>query len=153
MLSNGFDKPLLLTRKPSRLLAAYLALLHTLGVLALLQALAIPTFGQVGLWILLTLSAGFHARYHRRQCDHSNTGWVWQASGAFVRGNDDAIYSLITNKSVCTPWFVILTVTGVEQRPRRLLFIRDQLDVDTFRRLRVRLQLHYDDTASSNEPA
>ena len=153
MLSNGFDKPLHLTRKPSRLLAAYLVLLHVLVLLALLQPLALASWVQAGLWLIWIFSAGYHRYQYRRQSDVHYDDWVWQTGGTFVRGQESACYTVVAAKSLCTPWFVRLTLAGMDGRQQRLLVVRDQLDVDTFRRLRVRLQLHYDEAASSKDPA
>ena len=150
MLSNGFDKPLHLKRKPSRLLAAYLVCLHALALLALLQPLALSILVTAALWGSLLASAGYHVRYFRRQCDDETTYWVWQASGTWLRGGKEQVYTLVSAKSVNTPWFVIVTLSNLTQQ-QRLLVLCDQLDADTFRRLRVRLRLHYDEAVASSE--
>jgi hypothetical protein len=151
MLSNGFDKPLHLNRKPSRLFAGYLVLLHALALLALLQPLALSALAKGGLWSLLICSVGYHLRYFLQQCDVHNAYWVWQSGGAWLRDIEEHCYTVVTSRSVNTPWFVVVTLACVDQPAQRILVLRDQLDPDTFRRLRVRLKLAYDEVAASSD--
>ena len=151
MLSNGFDKPLHLNRKPSRLFAVYLVLLHALALLALLQPLALSNLALGGLWSLLIYSVGYHLHNFRQQCDMHNAYWVWQSGGAWLRDIEEHSYTVVTARSVNTPWFVLVTLACVGQPAQRILILRDQLDSDTFRRLRVRLKLYYDEAAASSD--
>jgi len=153
MLSNGFAGPLRLQRKPSKLLASYLIVLHLLGLIALLLPIAMSGAWQGVLLGLLTLSAVYHVHYYRQQRDDTSSYWVWLDSGNWRYGDENRTYQLVVSKSVQTPWFVALTLTDTQQQ-RRLLFVRDQLAADTFRHLRVRFKLHHEVTASGrDEPA
>jgi len=153
MLSNGFAGPLRLQRKPSKLLAGYLIVLHLLGLMALLSPMMMPGVVQGVLLGLLTLSAMYHVRYYRQQHDATSAFWVWLDSGVWRHGDESRTYQLVVSKSVQTPWFVSLTLVN-DQQQRRLLFVRDQLAADTFRHLRVRFKLHHEVTASGrDEPA
>lgn len=152
MLSNGFDKPLHLRRKPSRLLLIYIVALHLLAGFSLLQPINLAGFAFSILWLCLIVSAGFHVWYYQRQSRDSTTYWIWQASGAWVRAADeDQLYILDTSKSVSTPWFVMVMLRNTNRQYIRNLIVSDQLDADMFRRLRARLKLHYDDAAVRNE--
>jgi len=152
MLSNGFARPLRLKRKPSRLLATFLVAIHTMALIALLQPLAVNAIVHTALFASLLLSAIYHVMHFRRQCVGQDD-WVWQASGIWQRGDADQPYTLVLAKSLQTPWFVTLTLADLEQRQQRLLVMRDQLDADSFRRLRVRVKLHHDETAARSEDA
>ena len=151
MLSNGFARPLHLKRKTSRLLAAFLVNMHVLALLALLQPLALNSILQVLLFGVLLFSGIYHAVLFRRQSDGQHF-WTWQAGGAWRYGEVDQAYALVSSSTVQTPWFVTLTLSNRQQQ-RRLLVVRDQLDADTFRRLRVRVKLAHEDAAANSEEA
>jgi hypothetical protein len=151
MLSNGFARPLHLKRKPSRLLAGYLVILHVLAAVALLQPLALSVYTHAVLWLVLLSSAGYHVRYYWRQRDGDDVYWIWQAGGAWLHGDDEQLLALVSSKSVATPWFVRVTLAGLDRKQQHLLIVRDQLDADSFRRLRVRLKLDHDEAAASSE--
>lgn len=153
MLSNGFARPLHLRRKASRLLVSYLVGLHVLALLALLQALNISTGTHMLLYGVVLGSAVLQAAYLRRQLDQESAYWVWQVGGAWLRTDSDRLFHLVSGRSVQTPWFVTLTLAAQGQPRQRLLIVRDQVDADTYRRLRVRLQLHHEDAAVKREEA
>lgn len=150
MLSNGFDRPLHLRRKTSRLLAAYLVTVHGLALSALLQPLALTLALHIVLYVGLFASAIYHIVYFVRQHDEHGY-WVWMSGGVWRYTAEERVLSLITNKTVQTPWFVLVTLVDNERRKVRLLIIRDQVDTDTFRRLRVRLRLHHDEATAGSE--
>jgi len=152
MLSNGFDKPLHLRRKSSRLLAAYLVVVHGLALIALLQSLAVTQLTHAMLYTCLLASLACHAVYFRRRADGKNY-WVWHPGGVWRQGLEERAFRLLAAESIQTPWFALVTLINVEQQRRRLLIVRDQLDADTFRRLRVRLRLHHDEAALSSDEA
>lgn len=153
MLSSGFARPLRLRRKTSRLLAVYLASLHLLGLLALLQPLAVVTVIHGLLYLLWAGSAVFHTMYFYRQRDVAGDFWVWQGGGDWLRTGQHQLYSLDAGQSLQTPWFVIVTLVAPELPRQRLLCLCDQLDSDSFRRLRVRLKLYHDDAVARHEEA
>lgn len=146
MLSNGFAGPLRLQRKRSKLHAAYITSLHLLAVLALIQPINLPVMVLGILFVLLCFSALFHFRYFNLQQDES-TFLIWQESGLWQYENEVEPYRLIMRKTVQTNWFVTLTLVN-SHRERRLLVVRDQLEPDIFRKLRIRLKLHQDVTAA-----
>jgi len=152
MLSNGFARPLCLQRKRSLLLASYLIVIHLLGLIALFQPMQISSFVLGLVLVLLAISAAYHFRYYRLQCDDA-LYWIWHANASWQYGEPTQTWQLALSKSVQTPWFVTLTLVSPQQQ-RRVLIVRDQVDADTFRRLRVRLKLHHEDAAAagSDEP-
>ncbi|MBI1421924.1 MAG: hypothetical protein GC149_00575 [Gammaproteobacteria bacterium] len=153
MLSNGFYKPLHLRRKFSRLLAAFLILLHALALLALLQSLAMPEGIHAGLYGFLLLSTVYHTK-HLWSLRDTGAYWVWQSAGTWQRTDEEKTYRVVIARSVQTPWFVSLTLTAGSGNRHSLLIVRDQLHADTFRRLRVRLKLYQeDDAAAAGEDA
>jgi hypothetical protein len=145
MLSNGFANTICLRRRPSRLLAAYLIVIHLLALTALLQPLAVPAwFGAIGFGAVL-ISIGYHSRLYLRLADSANAYWIWNSDGYWRHGALQGVFSLQEPGSVNTPWFVVLILSGPDGKSRRrLLLIRDQLDADDFRRLRVRLRFFHD---------
>ncbi len=149
MLSNGFARPLRLKRKPSLILAGFLITVHVMGLIALLQPLAVNTLALYLLYASLMFSAVYHVAFFRRQIDDQEC-WIWSADGTWHFGNTERRFSLVLSKSVQTPWFVTLTLADSDKQ-LRVLIVRDQLDADTFRRLRVRVKLYQEDTAASRE--
>ena len=148
MLSNGFAGPLALRRRPSTILTVYLVCLHGLAALALLQPLELVPSVRVCLWLMLIVSGLYHWRYARQQCDAAQY-WVWSDKGGWQYGDDPRAYTLRAGKSVATPWFVTLALSSPGQKIQRLLIVRDQLEPDTFRRLRVRIRLSYEVSEAS----
>ncbi|MEJ2362746.1 MAG: hypothetical protein P8Z75_15275 [Gammaproteobacteria bacterium] len=148
MLFNGFARPLRLKRNRSRLLAAYLVIAHVLAFVALSQPLAIGAVWQVLLYLAWLCSAILNWRYYRHQHDDHGQYWIWQTSGDWLRTGEARLYSLNLSRSLQTPWFVTVTLSAAGIKNQRLLIFRDQLDADTFRRLRVRLKLAHDVTAT-----
>jgi len=149
MLSNGFARPLHLRRKASLVLAGFLIVLHVLALIALLQPLAITALVHDLLYPSVVCSVVYHAVFYRHQIDKAHY-WIWHAGGSWQYSDNERLFSLVLPRSVQTPWFVALTLTDTRQR-QRLLIVRDQLDADTFRRLRVRVKLHQEDTAAARE--
>lgn len=153
MLFNGFARPLRLKRKPSPLLGLYLVCLHGLALFALCQPLAIPLVAHVVLLIVWLASVVYHAFYYRRQHDDEPSAWVWQSGGSWLRGRAAQAYSLIIRRSLQTPWFVMLCLAAPGRKPVYLLILYDQIDADSFRRLRVRLKCYQDEaTARRDDP-
>lgn len=152
MLYNGFAGPLRLKRKLSRLLGGYLVSLHGLALYALCQPLAMPTGVHVILLIGWLASFMYHIRYFWLLRDNEAQAWVWQAGGCWLRGSDSPVFSLVINRSLQTPWFVILALSAEGQKPENLLVLRDQVDENSFRRLRVRLKFFsQDDTTARRD--
>jgi hypothetical protein len=152
MLSNGFDKSLHLKRKTSRVLAVYLVLIHGLVLIALVQPLAIALLIQAMLYAGLFASIAYHVVYFRRQSD-GQYYWVWHSGGVWQHGLEGQVFRLLSARCIQTPWFVLVTLINIENQRRQILIVRDQVDADTFRRLRVRLKLHHDEAAASREEA
>lgn len=153
MLLNGFDTPLHLRRKPSRVLLAYLIVIHLLAALALLSPIAVQGIAYFTLWLLLVVSIGYHFNYYQTN-SHDDTGyWIWQTDSTWVRATGDANACRLTPaRTVSTPWFVLVTLRGPAQQ-QRLLIVYDQVAPDTYRRLRVRLKMYYEEAAAGNEDA
>lgn len=138
MLFNGFETPLHLKRKPSRMLAGYLLGGHMLALLALSHALAVPFVLHLGLWLLWGASLVYHGyRYWPRSYD-SQAWWVWQARSDWVYNSAPAPALMQLHNAVVTAWFILVTLRNA-QTTRRCLYFADQLEADTWRRLRVRL--------------
>ena len=138
MLSSGFETPLHLKRKPSRLLAGYLLCGHVFVLLAFIQALAIPVALHVVLWLLWAASIVYHLfRYWPYSYD-THAYWVWQAGGDWLRHESTETTVMHLKNVVQTPWFILVTLHA-ENASQRCLYFVDQLDAPTWRRLRVRL--------------
>lgn len=152
MLSSGFSKPLLLKRKPSRLLAVFLLVMHGLALVALLLPLALTAVVYAALYLGWVASAFFHLIYYQRQQDNE-AYWVWESSGTWRYGDSQQAFQVVQAKTVQTPWFVTITLRNAEGQQQLLLILHDQLDADSFRRLRVRLKLHQEEAAASSEEA
>jgi hypothetical protein len=152
MLSSGFSRPLPLKRKPSRLFAVFLLVMHGLALAALLLPLALTDVVHTALFVGLMASAFFHLAYYQRQQDNE-AYWVWDANGSWRYGDNHQAFQVVLTKTVQTPWFVTIALRNAERQQQLLLILGDQLDADSFRRLRVRLKLHQEEAATSSGEA
>lgn len=138
MLSNGFDKPLYLRRKPSTQLAIFLFVVHILALLSLARALAIPLPVHVILWLLWGASVFYYTcRYWPRSYDKGQY-WIWQANGDWVINTEPVHTVMSLRNTVITAWFILVKLYD-KHGTRHCIYFADQLDADTWRRLRVRL--------------
>jgi len=149
MLSNGFASTIRLKRRPSRLLAAYLILVHLLALFALLSPLAVAAWLRTVGFGVVMLSIGYHSRLYPRLADTSTAHWTWNPDGYWRHAAQQGVFILQTSACVNTSWFVVVILNGPNGKDRRrLLLIRDQLDADAFRRLRVRLRFSHDEASA-----
>lgn len=149
MLSNGFANTIYLARRPSRLLAAYLILIHLLAFLALLSPLAVPVWLHAIGFCAILISIGYYLRQYLHQVDTGSAHWNWNSDGNWRHGAAEGVFNLQAESSVNTPWFVVVSLRGTDgEDRRRLLIIRDQLDADDFRRLRVRLRYFHEEASA-----
>jgi len=154
MLLNGFETPLHLKRKPSRLFLLCIVFLHFIAGFSLLQPLAVPNTIHGILWIMLCASAVYHVYYYQQKSHDSDSFWLWQAGVDWLQQTDDeSRYQPVLTKTVSSHWFVLLTLCNENAKQQRLLILRDQLSPDCFRRLRVRLKMYHEDAANSKEDA
>ena len=137
MLSNGFDKPLYLRRKPSLQLAVFLFVVHVLALLALTHALAVPLHLHIILWLVWAASAIYYAAYYWPRSYDKGPYWVWQANGAWVFDSEPVHTVMSLRHSVITAWFVLVKLYD-SHGTRHCLYFADQLEADTWRRVRVR---------------
>lgn len=152
MLFNGFAEPLRLKRKSSRLLGVYLLGLHGLALLVLCLPLAISYGLHLVLYFLLLMSAIYYVFYYSQQHDNDITTWVWQKGGGWIRNQSTSVvYSLRLRRSLQTPWFVMISLSAQGYKPEHLLILYDQVDADSFRRLRVRLKFYQDEATAFRE--
>ena len=139
MLSNGFDVPLRLTLKASKILIRFQLSVHLLAIVALGLPSNIPLVVRIFFFIFVIASAAIMQRKyrHRKSCDEL---FVWQKKALWVE--------YLAGKEICwlcqpgnlvTPWFVVVRLCNKEQKCPLLIFW-DQCDAQSFRRLRVKLK-------------
>ena len=137
MLSNGFAAPIRLEPKTSTRFLVFIVITHTLAVIALMHPSSL-NYGVRLLFVLAVIASGI---YHYRKQKFAKHGlWIWQTSGDWQSVQDNftdtwqlqRIYSL-------TRYFVALRLVNNTGKRQDLLWVYDQFDAQTFRRLRVRL--------------
>ena len=150
MLSNGFEVPLHLQLKKSKLYLGFLIGNHMLALLAISLPSSIPVLIKV----VIAIAVFVHAVIQTRKYSQSFVQppiWVWQKSGIWfeLSRNDEAIWLCGTHHLI-TSWFVIVDLYNDENKHSLLIF-KDQCSVDSFRRLRVRLKYYQEPVASPTD--
>jgi len=107
-------------------------------LVALARPLAIPFAVHILCWLLWGLSIVYHVyRYWPHSYD-TQQYWVWQVNGDWVNNTEPAHTVMQLKHAIVTAWFILVRLRS-EHATRHCIFFADQLDADTWRRLRVRL--------------
>ena len=139
MLSNGFDVPLRLKLRPSKLLFQFQVLMHGLALLALMLPSSLLFEIKFMLVVILIIHLAFVTRRYRQQLN-SNEQLIWQKGDLWISLIADSVTSWnCLSNTLVKAWFVIVNLSN-ENGNRTLLIVKDQCDALTFRRLKVRLK-------------
>lgn len=142
MLSNEFNKPLRLRRKTSRILTLYLLLIHTFGVTAVFLAGMPPSIKWLAM-IAIIFSGVYYFRFYFPKTWDENKEWVWQKDDLWVQKSKTVIsYWKMQQRHVSTPWFIITRLKSDTGKMSNFVLVKDQVDENDFRRLRVRLKYY-----------
>lgn len=139
MLSNGFDAPLHLRLKASKVLIRFQLSVHMLAIFALGLPSNIPLAVKVFLFVFVIVSAVIMQRNYRHRIPRDEL-FVWQKKALWVEYLDGGETCWLCRPgNLVTPWFVVVRLCRKEQK-RSLLIFWDQCDAQLFRRLRVKLK-------------
>jgi len=120
-----------------------------LGLLSLLPSLAVPGWLRAIGFGVVVISIGYHSRLYSRMADTDTAHWIWNPDGYWRHAAHQGVFTLQASACVNTYWFVVVMLNGPHGKDRRrLLLIRDQLEADAFRRLRVRLRFIHDEASA-----
>jgi hypothetical protein len=142
-LSGKYATPLHLELHASRRMAAWLLLVHAVGILVLpFAALPLPATLAVAAGILVSLVWHWprHASRTAPACIRTLT---WNADGSCHMQRQDGAACLVTlrRQAFVQPWLVILQLREAGYLCRHLVIVPDMLEPASFRHLRVRLKL------------
>ncbi len=141
-MAHRIPAPIWFNTRPSRILAAYIGVLHALAFAALF-----PT--PLPAWALVTAAVGltFHGAWcvRGRAFQRGAAGVKalhWQADGAWRVLAGDGRMHRYTHVLVrmAHPWLILVELGGAKCRPRTLVLAADSADAEVLRRLRVRLR-------------
>ena len=139
MLSNGFDTPLRLELKTSKILISFQLLVHLLAIVAISFPSSVPIFIKFVLFVFVAVSAVMLQRKYRYRLHHVEL-FVWQKNSLWIEsGGDKQQVWECQPGNLVTPWFVVVRLCS-ENKKLSLLIVKDQCDAQSFRRLRVKLK-------------
>ncbi len=138
MLSNGFAIPIRIEPTPSRYFVVLALSVHGLAILALMLPSSMPIWLRVLIGLGVLVSCVYHLK---NNTGNRNTSWVCQVTGQWYRSKDNGQYGWhLSGVSTLTNLFVSFSLCNDAGKKAKLLIFRDQLDENTFRRLRVYLR-------------
>ena len=150
MGSHDEQPPLVIRPGFSRLLAGLVLVTH-LGALAVAAMLPVAWPWRLGLGVSIFLSLGYNWATHVQPLHP----WalfeaVWEADGTWTltRLSGDAVTATLLPSTFVAVGMVVLNLRCSRFRTYSLVLLRDGLDPDLLRRLRVRLRLHEADDSS-----
>ena len=149
MLSNGFEIPIRLDAVPSRLYFYFILLVHALAMIAMLYPSSINSLLRGLMAIGVIISCIYHLTIQLRA---DRWVWIWQQSGLWLGEQDGFQVAWRLHHTFSeTYWFIAIRLVNDLNQKQDLLLLRDQLDADSFRRLRVRLRFAQVDATRPGE--
>jgi hypothetical protein len=138
MLLNGFNRPLRLTLKPSRLLFYHLYFVHSLAILAIVFA-ALPDFYSAVLLLAVVLSILLQIKKHRQQSASIIEKWVYPGHGEWLQvlANHTVRWQQVKAYQLPGIFSVVVLCNKINNRHKHLLLVYDQMEKGMFRRLQV----------------
>ncbi len=138
MSSNGFEIPIRLDRKPSYYQLGFSVITHCLALVASIYSSGLPLIVKLVLIILIGISFVYQAR----AIITNLPVWVCYKNGEWLLQSESGseVWQLVAVQSV-TPWFATFQLRNSANRKIDVLVVRDQVDDQTYRRLRVYLKL------------
>ena len=149
MLSNGFETHIRVDPVSSKLYLYFVFVTHALAIFALIYPSSLPVWLRSITGVCVIMSGIYHAR---SETHSKHWRWIWQRSGEWKTQQDNYQYPWrIQRIFSLTKWFVAIRLSDDLGRRENLLLFCDQLDAQSFRRLRVRLQYAQVDAANPGE--
>jgi len=146
MLSNGFDAPLHLHLKPSKSLYQFHLLAHGMAMLAIFIPSGLLLEIKAFLLVSVVLQFGLITRNYR-QLQNTKEQFIWQKGDIWLSKSADSVTSwTCLPNTLVKARFVIVNLAN-ECNKRTLLIMSDQCDIQTFRRLKVRLKYYQGEAA------
>jgi toxin CptA len=138
---TGFTDPIRLRPRASARLAIGLVVTHA-GAAAIAALLAWPIWARVLLVIFVSSSLLWSLAWHVLHRGDAAMEAVLQADGSWIleTGQVEARPATLAADSLVTPQLTVLVFRLADGRRRSLLLLPDNIDPDSFRRLRVRLR-------------
>jgi hypothetical protein len=140
-MTAGFTGPIRLRPKGSALLATGIACSHT-GALVIVALLPWPAWAQVSVAMLLSGSLLWSFAWHVLHRGDAVTEAILLGDGSWrVRaGHAEPVSATLAHDSLVTPYLTVLVFKLADGRRRSLLMLPDNIEPETFRRLRLRLR-------------
>ncbi|MGQ0595485.1 MAG: protein YgfX [Gammaproteobacteria bacterium] len=148
-MTAGFTGPIRLQPTGSALLGTGIAFSHT-GALVIVALLPWPAWARVSVAMLLCGSLVWSLAWHVLHRGDAVTEAILQGDGSWTvrAGPAEPVSATLANDSVVTPYLTVLLFKLADGRRRSLLVLPDNIEPETFRRLRVRLRFPLSGTAS-----
>jgi hypothetical protein len=146
MLSNGFDAPLRLKLSPSRLFVYFQLFVHGIALFGIMLPSALSLMSKAGLALFIVIHFIRLLRDYYRQSKQNELTVVIKGNHWFLYEKE--LESVWTCEAVTltTAWFLLVKLTN-DVGHRSLLVSKDQCDMQTFRRLKVKLKFFQGDAA------
>jgi hypothetical protein len=140
-MTAGFTAPIRLRPRGSALLAAGIAFSHT-GALVTVALLPWPAWARVSAAMLLSGSLLWSLAWHVLHRGDAVTEAILQGDGSWTvrAGHAEPVSATLANDSVVSPYLTVLVFKLADGRRRSLLLLPDNVEPETFQRLRVRLR-------------
>ncbi len=153
-MSRKYATPLHLEPKCSTRLAWFLRCTHGAALLVLMfsELTANQTFGLVSM--VLVSFVYITSRYVLKIFSTSIKSMTWLDNERWIlqqRGGETVKASLLGNAFI-RPWLVIVCLKDENRKRHNVLLLPDMLDINTFRRLRVRLLIEINQVEADTRP-
>jgi hypothetical protein len=138
-MTAGFTGPIRLRPRGSALLATGIAFSHT-GALVIVALLPWPAWARVSAAMLLSGSLLWSLAWHVLHRGDAVSEAILQGDGSWTvrAGHAEPVSATLANDSVVSPYLMVFKLA--DGRRRSLLVLPDNVEPETFQRLRVRLR-------------
>ena len=149
MLSNGFAIPIKIELTPSVYYRNTLLGMHGLACIALFIPSSLPVWIRLTIGLVVLVSGVLHLK---RNTGHLNACWMLHDVQHWRTAKDQFQHRWrLTQIITVTQWFVGVRLQNEQDEKINLMIFCDQLDPETFRRLRVRLRFAQVDATSPGD--
>jgi toxin CptA len=140
-MTAGFTAPIQLRPRGSVLLATGIAFSHT-GALCIVALLPWPAWARVSVAMLLSGSLLWSLAWHVLHRGDAVSEAILRGDGSWTvrAGHAEPVSATLANDSVVSPYLTVLIFKLADGRRRSLLVLPDNVEPETFQRLRVRLR-------------
>jgi hypothetical protein len=136
---SGFSRPVHLAVRRSRRLTVLLVVMHA-GALGAALAIALPWWGRLVFTALVLLSAWRALRRYVIATKAPVRDLLWRSDGGFEVTTPTGIEeAVLRSVEVVEPWLTVFVLRTRSGRNVPVVLLPDAVEVEPFRRLRVRL--------------